>query len=109
MGGVVSHVLPLQEHVYLPEGGPDGLLSVPALAHEVVDLLGAVPRHGQHRLEPVVPVAMAGVLNHLLVTQAHERLLTGQGQDLPQGHRERPNVTLTSELALGGTWNRINI
>ncbi len=38
--GVVAHVLALQEHVDFAEGGAVGLLGVPTLAHQVVDLLG---------------------------------------------------------------------
>ena len=42
---VVAHVLSLQEHVYLPECGPHSIIPVPALAHQVVDLLGTVVGH----------------------------------------------------------------
>lgn len=109
--GPVAQVLPLQEEVYLPKGGPGRLVPPPALLHEVRHLpeaaawtrqlpegRGGGRRRGGGVLLAVVQggeVGDDGLVGHGLV-----RLLTRKRQDLPQGHSERPHVALRSELAL---------
>ena len=64
--GVVAHVLPLQKHVDLPEGGARSLVSVPAFPHQVEDLPWAGSRLWQARLARVyAAVELAAVLDHL--------------------------------------------
>ena len=97
---VVAHVLPLQEHVDFPERGPLALLPVPALPHQVVDLLGAVGGLRQVHLQVVVAVVVSGILNDLLVGQHVIRLVLVEGQHLPQGDGKWPHVALCCKLAL---------
>jgi len=49
--------------VYLPEGRPGGLLTVPAFLHEIVDLLGTVTELRQVELRPVADVVVSRVVN----------------------------------------------
>ena len=68
-----------------PERGPLALLPVPALPHQVVDLLGAVGGLRQVHLQVVVAVVVSGILNDLLIGQHVVRLVLVEGQHLPQG------------------------
>ena len=97
---VVAHVLPLQEHVDFPERGPLALLPVPALPHQVVDLLGAVRGLRQVHLQVVVAVVVSGILDDLLVGQHVVWLVLVEGQHLPQGDGKWPHVALCCKLAL---------
>ena len=62
------------------------------------------PRRPCTHLLIVVAVVVSGVLDDLLVGQAVEGLVTGKGQDLPEGDSETPHVWLSGELALWGQW-----
>lgn len=50
---IVAQVLPLQEQVDLPEIRPVGLVPLPALAHEIKDLFGAVDWGAQQYLKNI--------------------------------------------------------
>ena len=105
-GRVVAQVLPLQEHVDLPERRPLLLLALPALAHEVPHLPGAAARarqqaRGDGRLAAAAVLVEEGdVGDDLLVRQRLEGLRARERQHLPQRHAERPDVALRREFAL---------
>ena len=84
----------------LPEAGPLRLHLGPALAHQVED----VPRTVVGVRESVGQDAglklRAQVVHHLLVLQLLEGLLPGEGEDLPEGDAERPDVALCRIFAL---------
>ena len=89
--------------MHLAERRPARLVAVPALAHQVVDLLRAARRRRQVALHAVAAAIVAAVLDDALVAEVRERLLPAEGEDLPERHRKRPHVTLTRELALKQT------
>jgi len=102
----VAHVLALKEHVYLAEGRPQRVVTLPTLAHEVVDLARTSGRlrqlHGRRGggSAPRRHVVETTVVNHLLVVEPPEGPRAGETEHLPQRHGERPDVTLRRELAL---------
>ena len=79
---------------------PLRLVAVPALDHEVEDLLRAVGRLREPDVLLVVVVVVAAVVDHLLVSERVERLLPSKGKHFPQGHRKRPDIALCRELPL---------
>lgn len=83
----------------LPERGPVRLLSLPALAHQVVDV-PAARRPGRVLEQAVVDVHVRQVLDHPVVGETLVRPRLGQVQDLPEGHGKRPYVTLRRILVL---------
>lgn len=98
--GTVPHVFTLQEHVDLAEGRPGHFVPVPALPHQVIDLLRAVTGLGQVGLGPVPSVVMPAVLYHRLIRELVKRLLSRECQYLPQRDREGPHVALAREFPL---------
>lgn len=48
---LVTEIFPLEEHVDLPEARPVHVVPVPALAHQLVDVFGAVFRQGKNDLK----------------------------------------------------------
>ena len=64
---IIPHILPLQEHMNLSEGGPGRLVPVPAFSHQVKDLPGAGVGLRQAHLSSVTTVEMTTVLYHLKV------------------------------------------
>lgn len=84
----------------LPKVGSVVLVALPALAHEVVDLLGGGRGGGQVPLPAVAVEEVAHVLDDLLVAELGEGLRAAEGEDFPQRHGERPHVALGRELAL---------
>ena len=96
----VAHVLTLQEHVDLAERRPAGLVAVPALAHQIVDLARAQRRLRGADLETVAAVVVIEVVDDLLVGESIEWLLLCERQDLPHGDSKRPNVAFARKLAL---------
>jgi len=112
----VSHVLALEKHVNLTERRTQRVVALPALTHQVVDLLGAGGRrrqlHGgrRHRgADAAAAAAAAGdvvepaVFDHLLVVETGERLNASQTEHLPQRYGERPHVAFRRESALDRT------
>ena len=87
----------------LAEERPFGGQTTPALAHQVVDIAGAVSRttqgHGRRRRRRPLRVQVK-VLHDAVVVQLFQRALTCQHQDLPQRHAEGPHVTLRCVFAL---------
>ena len=65
--GIVAHVLALEKHVDLSEGGSLQLITIPTLPHQVVNLLGAEGRAGEEHLAGVVMQVVSAVVNHLVV------------------------------------------
>ena len=102
----VSHVLALKEHVNFTERRPQRIVTLPTLAHQVVDLPGTAGRlrqldGGRRAREPTERhVVQPAILNHLLVVEPGERLHPSQTEHLPESHRERPDVALRRELTL---------
>lgn len=47
----VTEIFPLEKHVDLPEARPVHIVPVPALAHQLVDVFGAVFRQGKNDLK----------------------------------------------------------
>jgi len=82
-----------------PECGSVRLLSLPALAHQVVDV-PAARGSGWILEQAVVHVHVRQVLYHPVVGEPFERSRLGQVQDLPQGHGKRPHVALRRVLVL---------
>ena len=97
---IIAHVLTLQEHVNLAERRPEQLVSVPALAHKIVDLFRTQTRTRQEYLLTVVAIVVSTVLDDVIIRQAVERLLACERKYLPQRHRERPDVGSRREFAL---------
>lgn len=52
-------------------------------------------------LSPLVPEELPSVFDDLFIRQEAVRLLFAQGENLPEGHTERPHITGSGELALG--------
>ena len=96
----IPHVLALKEHVYLTERRPLSLVPIPTFAHQIKDLLRAVTWLCWTHLLVVMAIVMAAVLDDAIVRHRLERLLPSEGQNLPQGDGERPNVALGREPAL---------
>lgn len=48
---LVTEIFPLEEHVDLPKARPVHVVPVPALAHQLVDVFGAVFRQGKNDLK----------------------------------------------------------
>ena len=112
---VVAQVLPLQEHVNLPEGGPLLLLPLPTLAHEIAHLprtpervrqAGAGAAAAAGRLATPLLVEEREARNDFVVRQRLERLRPGVGQYLPERHAEGPDVALRGELSLEFRWRQ---
>jgi len=85
--------------VYLAERRSLRRLAVPTLDHEVVDLARTVGWLAENNpvqggVVAVLVVAAGAVGNDLVVCQLIERTLSGERQDLPQCHGERPHVSL---------------
>ncbi len=78
----------------LPERGSLHVLPVPALPHQVKDLLGAILRQREVHLQIVIAVEVAAVLNHLFIRHVAVGLVSGEVQNLPQRDREGPHITL---------------
>ena len=107
---VVTQVLPLQEHVNLPEGGPLLLLPPPTLAHEIAHLPRARVRGRQAgggcggcggcRLAASLLVEEGQIRDDFIVRQRLERLRPGVSQYLPERHSKRPDVALRREFSL---------
>lgn len=97
----VAQSLPLQEQMYLAEGGSLGRVSPPALAQQVGDVLGRGSR-GPWQAPEVrrVPLQQPQVLHHLGVRQVLVGSLARQLQHLPQRHSVRPDVALRRVLPL---------
>ncbi|GIY64695.1 hypothetical protein CEXT_339001 [Caerostris extrusa] len=96
--GCIAEILPLEKQVDFSEVGPVGLVPLPAFSHQVVDLLGTVGWLGQRSVVLVSAVQQADVLDYLLVRQLAVRLVSGERQNFPHGHGERPHVALGREL-----------
>lgn len=89
--GGVAQVLPLQEEVYLTEGGPVRIPPPPTLHHDVIDIF--VSGRPRQVLElSIVAVQSCQVFHHLWVGETVIWLPSTQGQYLPQGHGEGPDV-----------------
>ena len=86
--------------MYLTERRPLSLVAVPTLAHQVEDLLRTITRLRGTHLLVVMAIVMAAVLDDSFVRHRLEGLLSSEGQYLPQGHGERPNIALGRESAL---------
>jgi len=86
--------------VNLAERRPLNLDAVPTLDHEVVDLTRAVGRLTEHDVELMTGAAAGTVVDDLVVGECFERTLSGECEDLPQRHGERPHVALRCELVL---------
>lgn len=99
----IADVLALEKEVYLSEAGAVSVVAAPTLGHEVVHLPGAGGGAGQAALSTVVQMPMAAILHHLLAAQLCEGLVGAKGQNLPQGHAERPHVALGRVFALKHT------
>lgn len=97
---IITHVLPLEEHVDLPEGRSTHFLSVPAFNHQVKDLPWTVQRSSQVSLLTSALAVMNTVFNDLVIAKVRERLLCCQGQNLPQSHCEGPDVTFRCKFSL---------
>lgn len=52
-------------------------------------------------LSPLVPEELPSVFDDLFIRQKAVRLLFAQGENLPEGHTERPHITGSGELPLG--------
>ena len=98
--GAEAEIFALQKQVDFAKAGPLGLHLVPALGNEPVDVSGAVVGLGQGGGEPARLVEGRDVGEDLLLAQGLVGLLPRKGQDLPEGHAERPHVALGRVFAL---------
>jgi len=112
----VSKIFPLQKERYLTESRSLGLLSLPALEHQIVDVLGRGGGPWQV-IEAVVGIFLATIfgidvaavsgmmqlpqaLHHFLVGQVLVGDTSAEIQNLPEGDCESPHVALGRVLSL---------
>lgn len=112
----VSKIFPLQKERYFTESRSLGLLSLPALEHQIVDVLGGGgwPRQvieavSRILLATVFGIGVAAVSGMMQLPQALHHFLIGQVlvgntsaeiQNLPEGDCESPHVALGRILSL---------
>lgn len=117
----VSKIFPLQKERYLTESRPLGLLSLPALEHQIVDVLGGGggPRQvietvSRILLTTIFRIGVAAVSSMMQLPQALYHFLVGQMlvgdtsaeiQNLPEGDCESPHVALGRVLSLKVRYN----
>lgn len=106
----VSKIFPLQKERYLTESRSLGLLSLPALEHQIVDVLGGGggPRQVIEAVSGILLATIFGIgvaavsgvmqlpqaLHHFLVGQVLVGDTSAEIQNLPEGDCESPHVAL---------------
>lgn len=112
----VAKIFSLQKERYLTESRPLGLLSLPALEHQIVDVLGGgggprqvIEAASGVLLATVFGIGVAAVSGVMQLPQALYHFLVGQVlvgdtsaeiQNLPEGDCESPHVALGRVLSL---------
>ena len=85
---VITHILPLQEHVDFFKGGPIILLSIPAFSHKIIYFLGSYLWLRQVQLSRVIVKEVSTIFYHLFVREFLEWLLSAECKYFPQGNTE---------------------
>ena len=120
----VSKIFPLQKERYLTESRSLSFLSLPALEHQIVDVLGGGggPRQiieavSRIFLATVFRIGVAAVSGMMQLPQALHHFLVGQMfvgdtsakiQNLPEGDCKSPHVALGRVLSLKIGFNGFN-